>query len=330
MKTTKQSTSKNYFISLFIFFLFISGNVFSQDKYTQKLEKQFNKANYEKCIELSIKYQKKAPKNSNIYLYKAFAYYEMYKQSERQRDSIKYMRKVLLSLDKVSKYNSNNVYVLKYKDDVEVIHNEILSFSENLYQSNKEKSRFFYNRLAKVFMDTTSQYLAFNQVHVKENNTNIVETPTNVFIDQTISAERIDMLKKATGLIGVKYLYGGEKPTGFDCSGFTKYTYSQIGLNIPHNAQLQSKLGEKVTLKNAKPGDLIFFGSRNGDSYHAVHAGIVYANNDGKLDIIHCVSGGVHISPAGCEDNKYWLGRTLFVKRVIGTDAVAALQVKSN
>lgn len=115
---------------------------------------------------------------------------------------------------------------------------------------------------------------------------------------------------------GIRYKYAGEKPeTGFDCSGFTKYVYSHIGVELPHNAQKQSNLsGNNKTLENARPGDLIFFGAKTEDSHHTIHAGIVHSVYEDDISVIHCVSGGVSIDGRDSSWDRYWKNEVLFVK----------------
>ncbi|AJA46518.1 protein P54 [Clostridium pasteurianum DSM 525 = ATCC 6013] len=66
----------------------------------------------------------------------------------------------------------------------------------------------------------------------------------------------------------VKYVWGGESPSGFDCSGFTKYVYAHFGVNLPHNAAQQYKYGKKISKNSLKPGDLVFFGKKSNSIYH--------------------------------------------------------------
>jgi len=60
---------------------------------------------------------------------------------------------------------------------------------------------------------------------------------------------------------GVPYLWGGEKPSGFDCSGLLLYVYRQHGVSLPHYSGSQFQLGEKVAVADLQPGDAVFFGS---------------------------------------------------------------------
>lgn len=65
----------------------------------------------------------------------------------------------------------------------------------------------------------------------------------------------------ATGqkYMGVPYVWGGETPDGFDCSGFTQYVMKQNGIQIPRTAAEQYAAGRAVDKANLQVGDLVFF-----------------------------------------------------------------------
>ncbi len=69
----------------------------------------------------------------------------------------------------------------------------------------------------------------------------------------------VDMARQ---YLGVRYVYGGASPSGFDCSGFTMYLYGKQGVSLPHSAtsQWQSGAGTRVySVGELQPGDLVFF-----------------------------------------------------------------------
>ena len=60
---------------------------------------------------------------------------------------------------------------------------------------------------------------------------------------------------------GIPYLWGGETPSGFDCSGLILYVYKQHGVKLPHYSGSQFQMGEKIAPAALQPGDAVFFGS---------------------------------------------------------------------
>ena len=59
--------------------------------------------------------------------------------------------------------------------------------------------------------------------------------------------------------LGTPYVWGGASPSGFDCSGFVMYVYSQIGVSLPHSSYAQYGYGSPVSMGDLQPGDLVFF-----------------------------------------------------------------------
>ncbi len=63
----------------------------------------------------------------------------------------------------------------------------------------------------------------------------------------------------AKQFLGCPYVWGGNGPNVFDCSGFTKYVYAHFGYELNRTASDQLYNGTKVARGEWQPGDLIFF-----------------------------------------------------------------------
>lgn len=64
-----------------------------------------------------------------------------------------------------------------------------------------------------------------------------------------------------------RYVFSGSTPAGWDCSGFTRWFYEELGVELPHSASDQSKLGVKVDTPQI--GDLMLIGTSAKNIYHA-------------------------------------------------------------
>lgn len=81
-----------------------------------------------------------------------------------------------------------------------------------------------------------------------------------VYLERQRQNKISDILNTAKQYLGVKYQWGGSTPqTGFDCSGFVSYVFSQNGITLPRISRDQYKVGTWVAFENLQPGDLVFF-----------------------------------------------------------------------
>lgn len=82
--------------------------------------------------------------------------------------------------------------------------------------------------------------------------------------------------------LGYPYVWGGNGPNSFDCSGFVKYIYGQFGITINRTATAQMSNGYSVSRDNLAPGDLVFFYGDGGIGHVGMYIGggkFIHASN---------------------------------------------------
>jgi len=107
--------------------------------------------------------------------------------------------------------------------------------------------------------------------------------------------------------IGTRYVWAGSSPGGFDCSGFTRYVYKQMGVSLPRTASDQFNTGMRV--KAPGVGDLVFFTTYESG---ASHVGIYIGDNQ----FIHASSGAGKVTINSISD-AYYHSRYLGARRVV-------------
>lgn len=115
------------------------------------------------------------------------------------------------------------------------------------------------------------------------------------------------ILEYAKTFIGAPYRYGGQSPGGFDCSGYLKYVFSNLGIELPRTAEEQFYLGSEVAAAEAKPGDIVGF--RTGKAI--THTGIYLGG--GKF-ISSTSSHGVEVASV---NGYYWADHFSGYRRII-------------
>ena len=82
-------------------------------------------------------------------------------------------------------------------------------------------------------------------------------------------------IEAAESKLGTPYVWGATGPDAFDCSGLMQYAFEQAGKDLPRTSAAQSQVGQKVSMDDLKPGDLIFL-------YSPVSHVVMYVGN-GKV-----------------------------------------------
>ncbi|MBV9578212.1 MAG: LysM peptidoglycan-binding domain-containing protein [Chloroflexi bacterium] len=108
-------------------------------------------------------------------------------------------------------------------------------------------------------------------------------------------------------LLGDPYVWGGESPSGFDCSGFVWYVAHQLNKQISRGMLAQYNSGAHPSRDDLKPGDLVFF--QNTWAPGLSHNGI-YIGNDQFVNAANEASGVKISSLSSAYWTAHWFGAT--------------------
>lgn len=134
----------------------------------------------------------------------------------------------------------------------------------------------------RVYLDDEEVFVFAEYVQV-DARLNTAITMTELLYGQGVSDVRVDLCQYAKEFLGNPYVWGGTSLTkGADCSGFVLSVYKKYGVSLPHSSRAQANCGTKITLAEAQPGDLIFYGNGQTINHVAIYIGggqVIHASN---------------------------------------------------
>ena len=140
-----------------------------------------------------------------------------------------------------------------------------------------------------------------------QENSEILSSGTDSVIPVTLPSDISDkakaIIEESEKYLRVPYLWGGESPTGFDCSGLMQYVFNSQGIDIPRVSEDQQSAATTISMSEIKPGDLVF--NKASDSTHVG----MYIGNDMYIQAPH-TGDVIKISKLSTSNMKY-VGRVL-------------------
>lgn len=139
---------------------------------------------------------------------------------------------------------------------------------ERLERERQEKERQEKERQEKERKERERQAAAQAQQATPKPLPKKTETPApKADVNAPASSKGQAIVNTAKKYLGIRYVYGGMSPSGFDCSGLVKYVLAENGISISRTAASQACEGTTVSYNNMQPGDLVFF-AKGGYVHH--------------------------------------------------------------
>lgn len=182
--------------------------------------------------------------------------------------------------------------------EISFLKHDLIAWAEDLKRrSQKEEFEHLQKAMAGLFDEIPD--LEYPTV----NSNEFANTNKDAELDM-YAKERLAIVEYAKKFIGTPYVWAGNEPTGFDCSGFTSYVMKNFKKELPRRAVDQYNSSRQLKEKNVMMGDLVFFDNGSGIS----HVGMIISEKGKPLVMIHASSSkGVVITEI--EKSDYWLKR---------------------
>lgn len=182
--------------------------------------------------------------------------------------------------------------------EISFLKHDLIAWAEDLKRrSQKEEFEHLQKAMSGLFDEIP------DLEYPTSNSNEFANTNKDAELDM-YAKERLAIVEYAKKYIGTPYVWAGNEPTGFDCSGFTSYVMKNFKKELPRRAVDQYNSSRQLKEKNVMMGDLVFFDNGSGIS----HVGMIISEKGKPLVMIHASSSkGVVITEI--EKSDYWLKR---------------------
>lgn len=295
--------------TIIICMLWSSGQ--AQDPKLDKLEMLYDQQHFKKVYKRSEKLMRNVEEGYDQHplpkFYRALSTFQLSLKKDRFQ---KFRMQALREFGEFRQLDEDGYYYQSHEHEIYEFQMRFYQLIGALYRSGKKTEA---ESLYKESQTLFKQQVAYDQV-IKEQKVISHPKPEEMPEISSGATRRDSIMEFAKQFIGVPYKWGGNDPTGFDCSGYTKYVMKNFGVDLYRLAGDQYyKNCKKVSLSDAQVGDLVFFGP---SADKVTHVGIVASNKGEPIRMIHAGSStGITISDV--QKNTYWKPLLLFVGRVV-------------
>lgn len=288
-------------VILFFAVMLLSSNVEAQVPKFDKLEMLFSQRHYKRVYRKSARLLDKPEYDYSMLpaYYRSISTIQLAQNSfwnerhERALDEAKELFLQVKNSEHAEGIFNSHMYELAW------VKTDMTTWASDLKRMGREEDFAKVQDLMVIMFDELPEAVLPEEIHVEP----VVED-VNAPIKPDESDVRAVLVHSAKEHIGTPYVWAGNSPDGFDCSGFTGYLMNEIGVSLPRRSQDQYSEATKVKKKNAQKGDLVFFSNGSGVS----HVGMLISEKGESPVMIHSSSSkGIIITDI--EKSTYWSKR---------------------
>ena len=276
--------------SSFFIILFSIHQVFAQVPQFDKLEQYYDQTHY-KLVYRKSKALLDNPEfdySSVPLYYKTISSLQLIQNDRWRVKHEKSFDEALEVFTQLNKTAKGRTLLINHQQELSALKSDLKAWVADLNRrKEKELSYYFDNQITALFQGIQSE---------PTDN-----TYTWLGLDSELLKERVSIITYANQFVGVPYVWAGESPDGFDCSGFTSFVFINKEIVLPRRAKDQYEATNKVSAEKAQIGDLVFF-SNGGE---ISHVGILVSEAGKEKVMIHA-SSSKGITFDKIDGSSYW------------------------
>ncbi len=185
---------------------------------------------------------------------------------------------------KISVDSDTSGYVSKGYVDLERVYDEAVSIEE-------EKAKEEQKSISSLSVSSAKKSSGSSSSSKSSGSSSSSSNKSSGSSSESGSSLRSSIVNYALKFEGNPYVWGGTSLTnGADCSGFTQSVLAHFGIYIPRTSKEQASSGNRVSVSDVRPGDLIFY-RKNGTINHVA----LYIGN-GRVIAAKSKSEGIRIT----------------------------------
>jgi len=282
---------------IFLLFIFIGYNSFSQDRKIDKLEVLYEQKHYTKVLRKSntLLANPDYDYSGMPTFYKSLSLFRLSADDSWFRRHKKSIQEAISLYYDFLEYKDAEHYINGHYYEIADLKIYLLDLTVNLTEWGYKNESKEVQKFVKKELSNIKGYYKPTQDNLNPDSglTQTISTSSNSVRDKIVAY--------AKTFIGIKYVWAGSDPSGFDCSGYTSYVLKKFNILVTRTASGQMQGASKIKLNNAFKGDLVFFGH----SGNITHVGLVTSEKGEALSMIHAsTSKGIMIT--NIDTSTYW------------------------
>lgn len=282
---------------LIVILLFIGVNSFGQDKKIDKLEVFYAQKHYTKVLRKAnaLLANPEYDYSGMPSFYKSLALFRLAEDETWYKRHKKSVDEAINLYRNFLEFKDAEHYVKSHYVEISDLKNHLSTLEKDL------KKRGYKKESAKVKKFIGKELKQIKGYYNPASDNDNSDDKGNETVSTSANSLRDKIIAYAKTFIGVKYVWAGSDPSGFDCSGYTSYVLKKFNILITRTASGQMQGASKIKITNAFKGDLVFFGH----SGNITHVGLVVSGKGQDLSMIHAsTSKGIIIT--NIDKSTYW------------------------